>query len=115
MLTEQQKEEYVGQLRAFMHADVDGAVALIEARHKATGEPVLLACIVREVSIPPRIMGGMPTIGEQIVPIFQFVDPHAPNPYESLDKDLAEVPESPIALADATERLRIARDAASEG
>lgn len=85
MFNEEQKVEYLGQLRAFLHAQVDGSLALIEAKHKTTGESVILACIVREVEVPPRLLGGIPTVGEQIVPIFQFVNPRAENPYESAD------------------------------
>lgn len=113
MFTDQQKQNYVNQLTAFMHANVDGEVVLVEARHKALGIEVLLGCIERMVTIPPRVMGGEATYAKQIVPIFQFVDPEGDNPYESMEADIAEVPESPILRANAHEPLRLVRDTAA--
>lgn len=88
MFTEAQKHVYLGQLNAFLHAHVDGALSLLEAKVKATGESVILACIVQQVIEPPRLMGGTPTPGERIIPIFQFVNPTADNPYESADPQM---------------------------
>lgn len=115
MLTEKFKQELVGQMLAFIHAHVDGHIALIEAIHKESGKSVLLACLVRQQIIPPLIMGGEPSTTEQFVPIFQFVDPHAPNPYVSEDPDVAEVAPSSILVADPHAAARDALAATHQG
>lgn len=106
MLTDTQKQEFLGQLIAFMHANVDNHLAMIEAKVKATGDDALLMCIVRDVNVPPLVMGGEPRIEQQIVPIFQFIDPHKPNPYVSADPSITEVAESSIVTPDAHRGLR---------
>lgn len=96
MFSKEQEAEYLGQLNAFLHAQVDGRIALISARHKETEEEVILACVVQQIEVPSLVLGVPPQFGERIVPIFQFVNPHAANPYESLDPELRELERAEI-------------------
>lgn len=95
MLNEQMKALLLDQFKAFQHAIVDDAVVLIEARRKHDGKEVLVACMKVEVTIPPRVMGGEPTKGEQLIPMMEFVDPLlSENPYLPADTELVELKET---------------------
>jgi hypothetical protein len=95
MLNDQLKALLLDQFKAFQHAIVDDAIVLVEARRKSDGKDVLIACMKLEVTIPPRVMGGEPTKGEQMIPMMEFIDPMlAENPYLPADAELVEIKET---------------------
>lgn len=115
MLTDEQRQQCVNQFRALFHAELDGDAVFIEAKHKASGESVLLACIKREIIVPPRVLGGEASVAEQVIPIFQFVDPSGPNPYEAPD-GIEDIPATSIVLpAGGVAVLRDASDGPAQG
>lgn len=107
MLTEQQKQEYLGQLVQFLHAHVDNEISLIEAKRKDNGKDVLIACVTREITVPPLVMGGLPTTSQQVIPVFEFVDPHEKEmPYTPQDPDVADIAPTAVLTTDPAAAVR---------
>lgn len=103
-LTPTQQATYLAHLKAFLHAEVDGQIALVEAKRKDDGRAVSVACIVEYVQVPPRVLGGEATTAQKLVPIFEFVDPTLPNPYDPRDTDLVvEPPKSSVIVLPAND------------
>ena len=104
--------QHLNTLKAFLHAEVDGDIALVSAVRKSDRKPVVLACIRQSIELPPRVIGGAPELVEQTVPVFEFVDLTAAEvPYEAPPEVGHEAAAPSILLSDPHARVRMATEA----